>query len=115
MAITPESLFQQLSTVQNNLQPTPPTLTAAATIAPTTFITVLTGNTPVATITPPVTGQHMLCIVPGTTTGFTTGGNIIGGTTTVSGRAYLLVFDPIPSFAWATTGGNYFLVSSTTS
>lgn len=107
-------LFQNLSTVQSNKQATPPTITAAATIAPQTFITVLTGNTPVATITPPVSGQHMLCVVPGTTTGFTTGGNIVGGTTTVSGRAYLLCYNPIKDFAF-TTGGHYFLVSSTTS
>lgn len=107
-------LFQQLSTVQSNQQPTPPTVTAAATIVPTTFITVLTGNTAVATITPPVTGSHMLCIVPGTTTGFTTGGNISGGTTTVSGRAYLFCYNPRADWAF-TTGGHYFLVSSTTS
>jgi hypothetical protein len=109
-----DALFQQFSTVQSSLQPTPPTVTAAATISPTTFITVLTGNTAVETINPPVTGQHMLCIVPGTTTGFTTGGNIVGGTTTVSGRAYLFVYNPILDFAYA-TGGHYFLVSSTTS
>ena len=109
-----DALFQNLSTVQSNKQPTPPTVTAAASIAPQTFITVLTGNTPVATIVPPVTGQHMLCIVPGTTTGFTTGGNIVGGTTTVSGRAYLFAYNPIKDFAF-TTGGHYFLVSSTTS
>lgn len=109
-----DPLFQNISTVQSNKQPTPPTVTAAATITPNTFITVLTGNTAVATITPPVTGSHMLCIVPGTTTGFTTGGNIVGGTTTVSGRAYLLVYNPIADFAY-TTGGHYFLVSSTTS
>lgn len=110
----PDPLFQNFSTVQNNLQPTPITVTAAATISPQSFITVLTGNTAVGTINPPVTGQHMLCIVPGTTTGFTTGGNIVGGTTTVSGRAYLLVYNPIGDFAY-TTGGHYFLVSSTTS
>lgn len=111
----PDYLSQNLSTVQNGLQPTPVTVTAAATIAPTNFLTVLTGNTAVQTITPPTAGAHLLCIVPGTTTGFTTGGNIIGGTTTVSGRAYLFAFMPVPDFAFATTGGHYFLVSSTTS
>lgn len=111
----PDSSFQNLSTVQSGLQPTPPTITAAATISPTTFITVLTGNTAVQTINPPVAGQHMLCIVPGTTTGFTTGGNIVGGTTTVSGRAYLFCFQPSTDFAFTTTGGHYFLISSTTS
>src|SRR5215510_14198258 len=103
----PDLNFQDISTVQSNLQPMPVTVTAAATIAPTTFITKLTGNTAVQTITPPVTGSHMLCIVPGTTTGFTTGGNVSGGTTTVASRAYLFVFNPLT--------GNYSLVSSTTS
>jgi len=109
-----DGLFQQLSTVASDKQPTPPTITAAATITPTTFITVLTGNTAVATINPPVSGAHMLCVVPGTTTGFTTGGNISGGTTTVAGRAYLLCYNPLADWAF-TTGGHYFLVSSTTS
>jgi len=106
--------FQSLSTVQDLKQPVPVTITAAATITPSTFLTVLTGNTAVATITPPITGTHMLAVVPGTTTGFTTGGNIVGGTTTVSGRAYLLVYNPVKDAAF-TTGGHYFLVSSTTS
>ncbi len=109
-----DALFQNISSVQSDKQPTPVQATAAATIAPTTFLTVLTGNTAVATITPPVSGSHMLCIVPGTTTGFTTGGNIVGGTTTVSGRAYLFVYNPIKDHAYS-TGGHYFLVSSTTS
>lgn len=102
-----DSDFQDLSTVQSKQQPTPVRMAAAATIAPTTFITVLAGNTAVATITPPVAGSHMLCIIPNTTTGFTTGGNVSGGTTTVSGRAYLFVYDPV--------NATYYLVSSTTS
>ena len=100
-------LFQNISTVQSNKQPLPVTVTAAATIAPTTFITKVTGNTAIATITPPVAGTHMLCIVPGTTTGFTTGGNVSGGTTTVASRASLLVYEPIAA--------TYYIVSSTTS
>lgn len=107
-------LFQNMSTVQSNKQQTPVTVTAAASITPQGFITVLTGNTPVATIVPPVSGQHMLCIVPGTTTGFTTGGNVAGGTTTVANRAYLLVYNPIAD-AGFTTGAHYHIVSSTTS
>jgi hypothetical protein len=109
-----DNLFQNISTVQDNLQPTPITQVAAATITPSTFITVLTGNTAVATVNPPVTGSHMLCIVPGTTTGFTTGGNIVGGTTTVANRAYLLIYNPVGD-AGFTTGAHYLLVSSTTS
>lgn len=109
-----QSQFQQLSLTQDATQPTPPTITAAASISPQTSLVVLTGNTPVATIVPPINGVHVLAVVPGTTTGFTTGGNIVGGTTTVSGRAYLFVYNPIKDFAF-TTGGHYFLVSSTTS
>ncbi len=100
-------LFQNISTVQSNQQPMPVTMAAAATIAPTTFLTILSGNTAVARITPPVTGTHMLAIVPGTTTGFTTGGNVAGATTTVASRVYLFVYNPIT--------GNYSVVSSTTS
>lgn len=114
MALT-ESLFQQISTVQDGKQPTPRTVTAAATITPTTFLTVLTGNTAVGTINPPVLGSHLLAIMPGTTTGFTTGGNIVGATTTVANRVYLFVYNPLGDAAFTTTGGHYLLVSSTTS
>lgn len=95
-----------LRTVQSKLQPTPVRMTVAATIAPTTFLTVLSGNTPVATITPPVTGAHMLAIMPGTTTGFTTTGNIVGGETTVANSVYLFVYDPVYA--------KYYMVRSTT-
>lgn len=98
--------FQDISTVQSDKQPKPVTLTAAATIAPTTFLTVLSGNTAVTTITPPVTGTHMLAIVPGTTTGFAAGGNVVGGTTTVASRAVLLVYNPLT--------GNYTVVTGAT-
>lgn len=100
----PDLNFQDISTVQGLGQPKPVTFTAAATIAPTTFLTILSGNTAVSTITPPVTGTHMLCIVPGTTTGFTTGGNVVGGTTTVASRACLLVFNPLTAAYTVVTG-----------
>jgi hypothetical protein len=102
-----DSDFQDLSTVHSGLQPTPMRVTAAATIAPSTFLTIVTGNTAIATITPPVAGAHMLAIMPGTTTGFTTGGNVAGATTTVASRVYLFVYDPVYA--------SYYVVSSTTS
>lgn len=100
-------LFQNFSTVQSNQQPLPVSMAAAAVITPTTFLTRLVGNTAVVTITPPVSGCHMLAIIPGTTTGFTSTGNIVGGTTTVASRVYLFIYDPIAA--------KYYLVSSTTS
>lgn len=99
--------FQNISTVQSDKQPMPVTVTAATTIAPKTFLTIISGNTAVTTITPPVTGSHMLAFIPGTTTGFSTGGNVSGATTTVSGRVYLFVYNPVAA--------TYYLVSSTTS
>lgn len=97
--------FQQLSTVQDNLQPTPKTIAAATTIAPETFVTIITGTTNVATITPPVSGQHMLSFVftdasPGD---FVTTGNIRGGLTTISQyNAVLLVYEPIAAKYYVT-------------
>jgi hypothetical protein len=56
-------LFSNFSTVQNKSQQAPNTLAAATTIAPTTLITYVSGTTDVGTVTPPVTGQHMLVLV----------------------------------------------------
>lgn len=73
-----DALFQNMSTVQSNQQPSAPTLASAATIAPVTMNTIITGTAQVATITPPVTGDHLLFLTftnasPGA---FLTTGNI---------------------------------------
>jgi hypothetical protein len=88
--------FQNYSTVQSKLQPTPKTLASAATIAPTTFLTDVTGTVPVTTITPPVSGTHMLAFRFVTASPGVTGttGNIGISTTTVLNRILLLVWDP---------------------
>mgnify|MGYP001577739947 CR=1 FL=1 len=88
--------FQDISTVQSGLQPKPVTMAAAATIAPTTFLTILSTTTEVATITPPVTGCHMLAIQAGTTTAaFTTAGNIVGLTTASTTQPSLFIYNPL--------------------
>lgn len=93
--------FQDISTVQSLQQPKPVSLAAAATISPTTFLTILTGTTALATIVPPVTGTHMLAIVSATTnwSGFVTTGNILVASITNSvlwaNRVTLLVYNPI--------------------
>jgi len=87
-------LFQQLSTVQSNQQLMPVTLASALTVAPTTFITYVTGTVDVKTVTPPVTGSHMLVMV------FTdvsppdilTTGNVTAGLTTIAANAPVLLF-----------------------
>ena len=98
MSVSQDLLFQNLSTVQDNLQPTPQTIAAATTIAPSTFETIVTGTTDIATITPPATGQHMLALIftdasPGS---LLTTGNIRVGLTTISQYDCLLVvYEPI--------------------
>lgn len=93
-------LFQNFSTVQSEQQPKPNTVTAATTIAPSGFLTTITGTTAVATITPPQLGAHMLAIMPLTTNfaGFTAAGNIgvasITNSTTWGTRVALFVYDP---------------------
>ena len=107
-------LFQNISTVQNANQPAPFTFTAAASIAPTTFLSYITGTTAVATITPPVTGSHLLAIVVNTTNfaGFLTTGNILVASLTNStvwgNKLSWFVYDPsrgkyIPQYAVSTT------------
>jgi len=94
----PDVDFQNISTVQNNLQPLPRTFAAAATIAPTTFVSFITGTTVVATITPPVTGAHMLALVftatnPGT---FTTTGNILQAVAPATNAAVtFMIYNPV--------------------
>ena len=96
----PDLEFQNISTVQSNLQPKPVTIVAAATIAPTTFLTLVSGTTAVATITPPVTGAHMLAIVASATnfSGFVTTGNVLVASVTNSelwaNKVNLFVYNP---------------------
>lgn len=90
-------LHQNFSTVQSQLQPMPVTMAAATTIAPTTFITLLTGTTSIGTITPPVSGQHMLCLIQtdaATTNATVTTGNIAIASTFVKSKALYLSYDP---------------------
>jgi len=89
--------FQNLSTVQSDQQPQPNTVASAATIAPTTLITFVTGTTQVGTITPPVTGQHMLILIftdgsPGT---FLTNGNVLNAVVPTQDLPSFFFYDPI--------------------
>jgi hypothetical protein len=70
--------FQNFSTVQSNQQLPGRTIAAATTIAPSSFITIITGTTTLAQITPPVTGDHMLVLIfPDAMGAMSTAGNIL--------------------------------------
>jgi hypothetical protein len=89
--------FQNLSTVQSKLQPYPVTVASATTIAPTGFLTFVTGTTQIATITPPVTGAHMLVTIHtnGSPVDYLTNGNIISAVDPLQNLPNVFVFDPI--------------------
>ena len=72
----------------------PATLASAATIAPSTFLTVLTGNVGVATITPPVAHAHTLCLQFAGTAGVLATGNILTAQASVVGVGMLLAYNP---------------------
>jgi hypothetical protein len=108
--------FQNISSVQSLLQPKPVTFVAAATIAPTTFLSYIAGTTALATITPPVSGCHLLAIVATSTNwaGAVTTGNILVASLTNStvwaNKLNLFVYNPItgkyhPRYAVSTTNG----------
>lgn len=86
--------FQNLSTVQSKVQPGPATLAAAATIAPTTFMTLITGTTAIVNVTPPVTGSHMLVLIPGAAFTMTTAGNLLTAITAAINAPVLLFYNP---------------------
>jgi hypothetical protein len=87
--------WAQLATVQGPSAPKTVTIASAATIAPTTFLTVMTGNVAVTAITPPLTQGHMLAIQFAGAAGITAGNNITTTKASVAGEVMLLVFNPV--------------------
>lgn len=95
-------LHQQLSTVQSDKQPSSPTIASAATIAPLTKLTFLTGTVTVATITPPVSGycELTLCFTNASPGVFLTSGNIQIAYQPVQNRPVDLCYDPVSAKWW---------------
>lgn len=87
-------LFQNFSTVQSEQQPAPRVLASANVIAPSGFLTVLTGNVVVKTITPPMSWTHMISIQFAGTAGVDATGNVLTAKASVVGEAMLLIYNP---------------------
>lgn len=103
MAVSGELYAQNFSTIQTKQQSLPPTIASAATIAPTTKLTFLTGTTQVATITPPVTGAYQeitLCFTNASPGAFLTSGNIQTAYTPIQNRPIDLCYDPSSAKWW---------------
>jgi len=87
---------QNFSTTQSGIQPKPNTVASDTTIAPSTLMTYVTGTVQIKTITPPMTGQHMLVLVftdgsPGTTL---TTGNIAVAIVPTQNLPTVLFYNP---------------------
>jgi len=97
-AVPGDQIAAQLGTVQSPVMPDPKTVAATTTIAPTTFITFITGSTTINTLTPPIAGSHMLCLIwaQSTTSAITTAGNIKAASTVLTGLVpNFFVYNPI--------------------
>ncbi len=92
--------MQALVSPQSELAPKPVTMASAATIAPTTKFTRITGNTSITKITPPVNGYHELVFVfdDAHANAFNTGGaapgDIATAYTSIVDRPVTLYYDP---------------------
>lgn len=95
-------LHQNFDSVQSDKQPLPPTVASAATIAPTTKLTFVTGTVAVATITPPVTGYHELAFIftDANPTALATSGNIKTAYTPIQNQAFVLYYNPSTAKYW---------------
>lgn len=92
----PDLTFQDLSSVQSDKQLGVRTIASATTIAPTTFLTIVTGTTQLVNITPPVSGAHMLVFVfPDAMGAMGTGGNILVGADPGVNIATIMVYNPV--------------------
>jgi hypothetical protein len=92
-------LAQQLSTVQTDKQPLPATIASAATIAPQTKFTRVTGTTEITNITPFTSGYQEITLVFSSAyaNALNTGGGVNGiavAYTSVVDRPIDLCFDP---------------------
>lgn len=95
-------LFNQLSSPQSKIMQSPLTLASAATIAPVTRLTFLTGTVSVATITPPIDGHHELVLIftDANPAVLATSGNIKTAYTPLQNKAFSLHYNPIDGKYW---------------
>jgi len=99
-------LFQNLSTVQSNEQPTPPTVASAATLSLVNLLTFVSGTVALSTINPPVTGAHILILVftnvsPGVIPAGTGVGQFKTSITPTQNIPVVCIFDPTTQLYWA--------------
>lgn len=87
--------FQDFQLPQSLTQPMPTTLASAATIAPTTLITIVSGVAAIVNITPPFAGAHMLILIASGAWTMTAAGNIATAVAAnVAGQITFAIYNP---------------------
>lgn len=88
---------QDLLPVASDKNPKPTTIASAATVAPNTWLSIITGTVAIATVTPPASGAHELVFIFTTTTptAFTTTGNIKYVSTPTQNIPHRLIYNPL--------------------
>ena len=95
-------MHQDFGVAQSDKQQTPVTMASAATIAPRTRLTFLTGTVTIATITPPTSGycELLLCFTNAAPGVFLTSGNIQIAYQPIQNRPILMCYDPTSAKWW---------------
>lgn len=93
---------QDLNVAQSNKQQFPPTIASAATIAPTTRFSFISGTAQLQNITPPSSGYHelVLCFITASPGLFLTTGNIQIAYQPIINRPITLHYDPAGGKYW---------------
>ena len=91
-----------LAEPQNEQNTLPNTIASAATVVPVHKLTFLTGTVQLETITPPMSGYHVLhfCFTNGAPGAFVTTGNIKTAYTPIQNRVIALHYDPSTAKYW---------------
>lgn len=98
---SPDLMAANFGLPQSMVQPMPTTLASAATIAPTTLITNITGAAAIVNITPPLEAAHMLIFLAAGAITFTAAGNIqtaVGAA--AAGVTILAIYNPATRKYW---------------
>lgn len=95
MSASPDLQAANFSFPQSLQQPMPTTLASAATVAPTTLITIVSGTAAIVNVTPPQEGAHILIFVATGAWTMTAAGNIATAVgATAAGHITFLIYNP---------------------
>lgn len=93
---SPDYGWEAFRVQQDSQSQLPPTIASSTTVAPTTFVSFISGTTGINTVTPPLLGPHVLCFIytNATPAAYGTTGNVKTTTAATQWVPQFLVYDP---------------------